>query len=101
MLRLIRRVDQLRHTGLHAKRHFVLADTSVDLRISHGLVPQSVDRINRVDDRPLPFCIHPFRVTDVQHRIAGRVKVHALKPARQKTAVPLPRGDRLILCATH
>ena len=40
---------------------------------------------------------HAFRIADVQHRVARAAKFHPLKPAGQKTGMPLPGGDRLLL----
>ena len=39
----------------------------------------------------------PERAADVQDGVAFAAKLDALKPAGQKSAVPLPRGDRLSL----
>ena len=37
----------------------------------------------------------PGGLLDVVHRVARRVELHALEPAGQEAAVPLPRRDRL------
>ena len=42
--RALREIDQLRHRGLHAVRHFVLRDARLDLRIAIRLVLHLVDR---------------------------------------------------------
>ena len=61
------------------------------------LVEQSIERFGRVDDVALLLVRHAGGAADVQHRIALGAELDALELARQKAAVPLPRGDRLHL----
>ena len=44
--------------------------------------------------------IDALRIVDVEHRVAERVQLDALKLAGKESGRPLPRGHRLHLAAT-
>ena len=60
---------------------------------------QAVEPLNGVDHVALLLCADALGIANVVNRVALRAEVDALKSARQKAAVPLPRGDRLLLTA--
>ena len=96
-LRLVGQVHQCRYAGLHAKRQFVLTNPSRDFRIGGHLLALAVQFRDDVDHFSLVSVGYSRGVTHVEHGIASRIEVNALKLTGKKTAVPLPRGDRLAL----
>jgi hypothetical protein len=97
-VRLVRQVHELRHAGLHAERHLVLADARRDFRVVDRVA--AYIRFMARTASTTPRCRESSRrrrIAHVVHRIAGGVELHPLVLAGQETAVPLARGDRLRL----
>jgi hypothetical protein len=101
MLRLVGRVHQLRHAGLHAEGHLVLSDAGGDLGMVDRLAMPAAQLLHRIDDVALLALVHARGRPDVQHGIALGMEGHALEAAGQEPAVPLTRRDRLALSAAH
>ena len=95
VLRLVAEVGQLRHGRLHAKRHLVLRDARGDFRIDPFRRKHPVQAIDLLHHLTLRALADAIGIADVMHRVALRLELDALKLARQQSARPLPRGDRL------
>ena len=90
LLRLVGKIRQLRHAGLHAEGHLVLADARGDFGVIDDIVLQPIELLHRIDDVALLPAVDALRVGEIQDRVAGAAEVDALEPARQKARVPLP-----------
>ena len=95
MFRFLRDIAQFRHAGLHPIRHFVLCDARFNLRIGNRPIAVAIQLSDRLDQLSLLTSIDTWRIAQVVNGIAVRCKGDTLKSAGQKTAVPLPCGDRL------
>src|SRR5262249_25952100 len=82
--RLVAEVHQVRHAGLHAERHLVLADAGGDLRIVDDAVVHAVELLHGGDDIVLLIQPDAAGIADVKNWIAGGTQVYALKLAGQK-----------------
>ena len=64
-----------------------------------------LDLVQLAPDRSMKLCalraIEPFRVRDIQHRIADRSQLDALILARQEAGAPQPLGERLAGAGHH
>ena len=94
----LRDVDQPGHARLHAERHLVLRDAGAR---SRGRPPVAAAlRVSASTASITSRCCarrHAGGVAQVEHGVALAAELHALEPARQEAAVPLPRRDRLRL----
>ncbi len=72
-----------------------MGDPRFDLGLDERLVAERVEPSHGADQLPLLFGGDSTRPAEVVHWIAMRRKGDPLIAARQKTAVPLPGGDRL------
>ena len=59
-------------------------------------VLEAVEGLHRVDEIALRLRGDAGRDFEIKHGIAHAAEFDSLKAARQKTRVPLPRGDRLL-----
>ena len=80
---------------LNASSYWLIACR--DFRVGDDLVASTVEGLHGIDDLALVTSRDSGRILHVEHRIAGRMKMNALKLPRQESAVPLARRDRLVL----
>ena len=94
---LVLRIHQFGHARLHRKGHFILRDPRGDLGIARERIVLGVDGVDRGDVGPLPLPCDPGGAAQVEHRVSLAPQLHALIPAGQETARPLPGRNRLVL----
>ena len=94
--RLLRKIGQFRHRGLHPERHLVLRDARRDFGSpnSSSFIWFSLPRSSR--KRRAVAVVEARRIRQVQHRIADRAELHALIPRGQEAAAPQPVVERLV-----
>src|SRR6266850_118933 len=95
-LRFTGEIGELRHRRLHAERHFILADASLNLGIEMIFGQDAVQAIDLFHNLTLGALAHAFRVADVMDGIAFGLELDALEPAWQEAIRPLPGGYRLL-----
>ena len=96
-VRLARQIRQLRHRGLHPKRHLVLGDARQDLGVAELAVIDRVELAQVVERAAPGFGRDARRIRQVQHRVADRAKLDALIRRRQEAASPQPVIQRLVV----
>ena len=94
-LRFVGKISELRHRRLHAKRHLVLGNPRVDLRIADPLEQLAVQVVDPVDHRAPHIAGDALRVVEVQHGIAARTQGHRRMLGRKKPRGPQPVRERL------
>src|SRR5262245_32110732 len=95
VLRFTAEIGQLRDGGLHPESHFVLADTRLDFRVNPFFLEEAVKSFDFLDNLPLRTLTNPFGIADVMDSFAFGLKEYPLEFARQETAGPLARRNRL------
>ena len=95
LFRFLGNIHQIGHAGLHFERHLVLRDARGDFGIVRGARLQIVELLHGIDHIALAAGIHAAGAAHVHHGIAGGPQLDALKLARQKSAMPHARGNRL------
>jgi hypothetical protein len=68
-LGLIARIHQLRNTRLHLKRQLKLRDSRRDFRVMHDRVLLAIERIDRIDVRPLLLATDTRWIAEIENRI--------------------------------
>ena len=94
-LGFVAEIQQVRHGGLHAKRHLVLRDTGVDLGIADGAEVLAVEGLDVVEHRAARVAADARRVADIGHGIAGTAETHSLVLSRQETVTPVMLEEEL------
>jgi hypothetical protein len=84
MLRLIRKVCDLRDLHLHPVRHFMLADLALDLRIVPGFILQMIEALDIVKCLSPVHPVCPIRVVQKWNRFLGRHELNTLVMGRQE-----------------
>ena len=100
-LLLLGDVGQFRNRLLHAKGHFVLAQRCLNFRVAGDALLVVVDLRDHVEHFSPHRAAHARRVGQKQHRVAHRLKRHALVFGRQKTRTPKPRVKGLNVDASR
>ena len=93
-------VEQPRNTRLHPECQFILADPRGNFRIPDNTVANTVELLDCFHHVLLLPGSHSRRILDIQDGIPLAVERDSLEAARQKPAMPLPRGNRLVLAPT-
>ena len=83
-----RDVHELRHAGLHAVGHFILADARGDLGISHHAELLLIERLHRVEHMTAVFGALACGIAEKEHRLAAAAKLDALVHAGQEAGAP-------------
>ncbi len=89
------KVGQIRHAGLHLKRHLILGDAGSDFRIINPLGLQCIEAVDGFDNVLLSTARKAWRIAQVQHGFAFAANLDPLMLAGQETATPLTRGNGL------
>ena len=95
-LALAGEIGQLRNARLHFKRHLVLGDARRDFGVVLFFRKEAVETLDLLDDLSLRALADTVRIADVVHRVALRLELDSLEPAREHAAAPLTRGDGLL-----
>ena len=95
-LGFIRDIHQLRHRGLHPKRHLILLDPRRGLRILIRFALLRVQLCHAIEHSAAFRGIDAGWVRQEQHRVAAAAKLHALIFAGQEARTPKPGVERLI-----
>ena len=78
MFRFSRKIDQLRHRGLHPESEFILRDASQRFGIPLLLLMKIVEGCQIIELLQPNFTSHARRIGEKQHRIAARAELHSL-----------------------
>jgi hypothetical protein len=97
MLRLFGGIEQIGDTGLHAKRHFVLSNSSLDLRIADVVEVLLIQCRESVESPATSCLVDAGRVRQEQHRIALVAKLDSLMHGGKKAGTPQAIVERLII----
>ena len=92
---LLGNVGELRHAGLHAKRHLVGVDARDRLGIAQLGGAGGVERGEIVEHGATLRAIDAGRVVQIEHRIRAGPEADTLMGGGQKAAAPEAREDRL------
>ena len=95
-LRLLRKIQQIRHRSLHAEGHLVLRDARFDLGIAEFVQVHAIQLAGRVEHFAARARVDPLRIVQVEHRIAAGPEAHTLVIGGQEAAAPQPREERLV-----
>ena len=85
---LVLHVDQLGHAGLHAKSHFVLGDAGIDLGIAGFPALGLVYLGDAVEHGAAHVAGDAWWIGEIEHRIAGAAKLHALVLGGEEATSP-------------
>src|SRR5207248_9299880 len=82
-------VHQLRHAGLHAVGHLVIVDLRGDFRFAKLSQSETIQLLDTVKELATGFHADPFRIGDIENRIAAAAEGNTLIIAGQKTVSPV------------
>ena len=86
--RFVAHVGQIRHGGLHAEGHFILADACVDFRIDLQPLLLAVEGGQGIELVATHGFAETRRIGQVKHRIAAATECDPLMVRGQKTGTP-------------
>ena len=98
---LVAEVGKLRHAGLHAVGHLVLADTRGDLGVAgarQGLLIEGADGIQHL---PAEFAREAVGVAEVEHGVLGAAQLDALVARGEEAAAPIMIIQGLVARPLH
>ncbi len=95
VLRFSRHVHQIRDRRLHSKRHLVLSNPCLRLRISQVVVNPLVHGLQTIEHHPSCVLVHAARIGQIQYGIALSPECDSGVSGRKKSTAPQPRIQRL------